>query len=67
MPRRVRISRGVPALGAECEQCDWFRDERGTSKADNARAAAKRHVESTGHTVYIQRSIGTYIRPSGGE
>ncbi|MCU1488924.1 MAG: hypothetical protein JWM85_329 [Acidimicrobiaceae bacterium] len=58
---RLRTNRGGPHCAAECEDCGerWYGD--GTSKADNARAAAKRHAEHTGHTVFVERSVGTYF------
>jgi hypothetical protein len=55
--------RGAPSLVAECEDCDKRWDGVGTSNADKARAAAKRHARTTGHTVYAERAIGTYFNP----
>jgi hypothetical protein len=59
----VKQSRGMPHTTAECEDCDARWDGAGTSNADNARAAAKRHAVQTGHTVYVERTVGTYFNP----
>lgn len=58
-----KVLRGRPSVMAECEDCRHKWDGVGTSCADNARAAAKRHAEATGHTVYVERCIGTYLNP----
>lgn len=62
-PRKSRVQRGRPSVLAECEDCNRRWDAVGTSDSDNARASAKRHADSTGHTVYVERAIGTYLNP----
>jgi len=61
--RRVRIWRSVPHVLAECEQCKWSRSGVGASDGYNARAAAKRHAESHGHKVWVDRTVTTYMEP----
>lgn len=62
----VRQQRTMPSVIAECQYvgCGWYRDVSGTSNSELARAAAKRHVEGTGHSVLVERKIVTYLEPS---
>ena len=60
----VRVRRlGTSSLIAQC-QCGWTRESDGTRKDDAAtRAAARRHVISTGHTVSLQAVHTTHYAP----
>lgn len=41
------------AVSGACESCDWSRTGAGASAWLSARAAARRHVATTGHVAFV--------------
>jgi hypothetical protein len=59
--QNVTTHKGARHVAAECEVCGerWYGD--GRKRGDVARMQARRHAGSTGHTVFVESSRGTYF------
>lgn len=64
--QKVRTARhGIVQAGAECSACAWARPSASGDEWLAVRAAARRHVASAGHPVYVTTAtVYVYAPPA---
>lgn len=65
-PRPTTLAIAIAVVYASCDECDWLHRSAGRKPFLACRAAAHRHVASTGHVAIVTRTETYSYGPDDG-